>query len=138
MSAPSPPRAAPQTDPSSEQVFWRRHHRQNALAWAVLVAALVFMLGTSFLVHPDDIDSGAVWLSPTCPSKRLFEMECPTCGMTRGFSSLSHGLWGRAMEYNRGSPLFYALAWVGVVWGTINVARSLREAKRAGRRRTDP
>ena len=124
--------------PASDAAFWRRHHRQNAFAWGILVVALAFMIGTSFAVHPDEIDSGAVWLSPTCPSKRFFGVECPTCGMTRGFSSLSHGLWRRAMEYNRGSPLFYALAWVGVVWGTINAARSLREARRIGRRRMNP
>ena len=101
------------------------------------MAAMIGMLGTSFAVGPDDIESGAVWLSPTCPSKRFFNRECPTCGMTRAFSCLSHGQWSRALKYNRGSPVVYALAWVGVAWGAMNVARSLREARRVDRRRTD-
>ncbi len=122
---------------SGQDVAWlSRNLRQNALTWGVLAAVLAFMLVVSFLVSPDDIDSGKVWLTPTCPSKRFFNVECPTCGMTRAFSALSRGHFRDAMEYNRGAPLFYLLTWVGVVWGTVNGIRSLREARRVERRST--
>lgn len=114
----------------------RRHHRHNALAWALLVVGLGGMLAVSFVVSPQDIDEGRVWLTPTCPTKRFFGVECPTCGMTRAFASLSRGQWGDAMRYNRASPWVYGLMWMGMAWGAANSLRSLREARRAERRST--
>lgn len=125
-----------QLPPMQDATWLRRHHRQNALTWGVLSTVLAFMLIVSFVVSPEDIDSGKVWLTPTCPSKRFFNVECPTCGMTRAFSALSRGHFRDAMAYNRGSPLFYLLTWVGVVWGAFNGIMSLREARRVERRST--
>jgi len=126
----------PPSSPPSAAAWLRRHHRHNALAWALLVAGLGGVLGASFAVSPGDIDEGKVWLTPTCPTKRFFGVECPTCGMTRAFTSLSRGQWGEAMRYNRASPLVYVLTWTGMAWGAVNSLRSLRKARCAERRST--
>lgn len=131
---PSDVRHVPQFDTS----WLRRHHRQNAVTWSVLALMLALMLGISFAVPPEEIESGKIWLSPTCPSKRFFGRECPSCGMTRAFAAMSRGRLAEAFGYNRGGPVVYALAWLGLGWGLFNVGRSLREANRALRRSESP
>jgi len=118
-----------------DSVAAKRAAKQGATSWAVLVCGLSMMVAVSFLVDPNDIESGKVFLSPTCPTKSLFGRECPTCGMTRGFAALSHGRFTEAMRYNRASPFAYGLTWAGIAWGMVGLAKSVRAMRRAEARR---
>ena len=107
--------------------------RQQALVLSVglsiLALALLAALITSFLVTADDIETGRTVLSPPCLSHLLFGVDCPTCGLSRAFCALSHGEWTRAIQYNRGAPVAYGLAWVAgglSLWGVVRSARELR------------
>ena len=64
------------------------------------------------------------WLEPhvptLCPSRALFNISCSTCGMTRAFSSIGHGQFRQAWDYNRLSFLvFGVLFWL---WFRLGLA----------------
>ena len=51
-----------------------------------------------------------------CPIFHLTGIECPFCGMTRSFVSITHGDFAQAIDYNPGSPLIYAaFVWIFLV-----------------------
>ena len=105
---------------------WRP--RTLAIASAAVLAPVALVLAISFAVTPEDIESGRVVLSPTCTFKQLSGHECPSCGMTRGFSAMSHGRSGDAYRYNRASPALYLLCWIAVAMAAAGLTRAGVEA----------
>ena len=54
-------------------------------------------------------------LPPICVYRNLFGVECPSCGLTRAFSSVLHGQLSAAWNYNHLVVIaFPALAVVAV------------------------
>lgn len=107
--------------------------RGRVIAFGIVAALLLGALAISFVVTPEDIDSGRIALSPTCMSRRIFGVECPTCGLTRGFAALSHGRWSDALSYNRGAPVWYGAFWLGGVASAWSLLCAVRDATRARR-----
>lgn len=62
----------------------------------LLVVVMVSMIAYMFKV-------GCVW-------KNAFEVECPTCGMTRAWEAFLHGRISEAFRYH---PLFFT---VPIIW----------------------
>ena len=91
------------------------------LAGGFTLASLVL----SFVFAPAEIARGehlaavGVSLAP-CPG-------CGMCGMSRAFSSFSHGEFSRALEFNPGVvvvwPLFLVLT-LACVWGLLQLIRN--------------
>ncbi len=78
------------------------------------LAAFVFVLAAaplfvSFLVSPEEIESGQVTLSEPCPHLATTGEPCRSCGMTRAFSAMSRGRVSAARDYNAAGPWLYAL-----------------------------
>ena len=65
------------TVPSATQ---RHRHRSLAIAGATVLLPFALSLAISFAVTPEQIESGAVVVAPTCTFKRIFGRPCPTCG----------------------------------------------------------
>lgn len=110
-----------------------REHRIWGIAWAAVTAGLLAVLGCSVCFTPEAIESGLVKLWPACPYRALFDRECPTCGMTRGFAALAHGRLEDAGHYNRASPYAAALVLVAIGVGTTRALKSFRLASGASR-----
>jgi hypothetical protein len=52
---------------------------------------------------------------PVCPLYRLTGLNCPGCGMTRGFHALFHGDILGALHFNLFTPFYFLLfAYLGV------------------------
>lgn len=102
-----------------------RDAKLRLLAFGILGVALAGALALSFVVTPEDIESGRVVLAPSCPSKRFLGIECLSCGMTRAFCALGHGRWSEALDYNRASPLVFAAFGIGAVLALRAGARAL-------------
>ncbi|MFK7959577.1 MAG: DUF2752 domain-containing protein [Phycisphaerales bacterium] len=66
--------------------------RVIAVGVLLAMAAGLFMLSRD---HPTDIS-----FMPSCPSKRLANLECPGCGTTRGVHHLLNGRVGEAWRHN--------------------------------------
>jgi len=71
----------------------------------------------AFISWSDPITPGGV--IPVCPTKALFNVNCPGCGSTRMVYSLIHGDFGAAMRFNAfGLVMLLALAFTYVSWTT--------------------
>ncbi len=85
---------------------------------------LLFLIVTPviFLILPADyFNTGPV----LCPSKRLFDIECYGCGMTRAIQYLIHFDFDSALYYNALSFIVApVLAGFWIKW-TIKAARDL-------------
>lgn len=96
----------------------------RALAAIATLAMLALPLAISFLVTPEDIESGRIVLSPPCAFRRVFGRPCPTCGLTRGFAALSHGRLALATQYNPLTVPVYGAFWLGSIAALVLGARS--------------
>jgi hypothetical protein len=90
------------------------------LGFAALAAA---QLGAAALVVSRDgevaLPGGSV--GGMCPSRALFGVECPLCGMTRSFAALAHGRVGESFEFHPAGPLL-AAAMIAFVAAAVVVA----------------
>lgn len=55
-------------------------------------------------------------LPTLCSTKVLFGIDCPGCGLTRAFISISHGQLARAWHFNRASFFVYAFVAAQIPW----------------------
>lgn len=63
-----------------------------------------------------------------CSSRMLFGVDCPGCGMTRAFISISHGDFRRAWHFNPGSFFVYLLIVGQIPWQAFQLWR-IRQGK---------
>jgi hypothetical protein len=59
----------------------------------------------------------------TCTSRRVFGVDCPGCGLTRAFISISQGQFARAWHFNPASFAVYFFVAVQVPWHAIQIWR---------------
>jgi len=59
----------------------------------------------------------------TCTAQRLFGVDCPGCGMTRAFISISSGRFARAWSFNPASFAVYLFVAVQIPWHMIQIWR---------------
>lgn len=62
-------------------------------------------------------------LPDTCTSRRLLGVDCPGCGMTRAFISISHGQFVRAWNFNPASYAVYLFVAIQIPWHAIQIWR---------------
>ena len=79
------------------------------------------VIGATFLLRSEGQESvfflGAKQAMPElCASKRIFDLPCPGCGLTRSFISISHGQFARAWNFNPVSFLLYPFIFVQIPW----------------------
>jgi hypothetical protein len=116
----------------------RLRRLDRAELWAVAsIAGFVLALcggplAVSFAVSPEEIESGAVQLSPPCPVLAETGEECASCGLTRGFTAMSRLRVSDAAAYNAAAPWLYLACWAGALAAALALGRLAAEA---GRRR---
>lgn len=84
----------------------RRRRRDVTLLW---IALSVIVLSFALRVRPDQrvtlLGFDRLPAPEMCGSRLWFGVECPACGLTRGFIRLASGDWSGAISLNRISPL---------------------------------
>ncbi len=55
-------------------------------------------------------------LPTMCSTKVLLGIDCPGCGLTRAFISISHGQLAKAWHFNRASFFVYAFVAAQIPW----------------------
>jgi hypothetical protein len=69
---------------------------------ALAFHGVAVLLGVAALLALAIIPTEIVAHGPVlCVWRNLFGIHCPTCGMTRAFSSILHGRLVNALEYNK-------------------------------------
>lgn len=121
----SEPMPVPATTPAA--THQSRDAALRMLAFGIAFATLAGSLVTSFLFSPEAIDSGAVVLWPSCSFRQLFGTPCPTCGLTRAFSALSHGRMQDALSYHGAAPVVYAGFWIGALASLLAFLSAARQ-----------
>ena len=83
-----------------------RRSRHVGMLW---IAVAVLMLSFALRVRGDQrvalIGLNGLPAPEMCGSRAWFGIECPGCGLTRGFIRLASGDWSGAMALNRVAPL---------------------------------
>jgi len=84
------PTSTTESEPTTGTPTSTRRHREM-----LLVAAAVVLLAPLLEVCPDQRVAFSLlpaWPLPeTCPSRSLFHIDCPGCGLTRSLIYLAHG-----------------------------------------------
>jgi len=86
----------------------------------VLAVVLALVLLASVCVSPSQLPHVIV-----CGLRRLTNLACPLCGLTRSFVAIGHGEWREAWSHNPfGFPLYgLASAWLVVLLGKLYAPR---------------
>ena len=64
-----------------------------------------------------------------CSSRRLMGIDCPGCGMTRAFISISRGDFARAWQLNRASFFVYFFVAIQIPWHAFQIWRLKRNKR---------
>ncbi|MEM9940559.1 MAG: DUF2752 domain-containing protein [Planctomycetota bacterium] len=91
-----------------------------SLLFSVIVLGLSFylQLNQSKQVIVPEMDAV---LPPTCVSRIILGVNCPGCGMTRAFISVSHGAWCQAWKFNPSIVFMYPFLAVQIPWHAIQL-----------------
>ena len=81
-----------------KQLSWRQ--RRNKVAWVI---GLLIILAYSVFVNP--VESKIA----TCQFSELTGLDCPTCGISRSFYSVSHFRLNEAFDYHPLGPVLFII-----------------------------
>lgn len=71
--------------------------KSNWLPLTVKLGLYIAGVGLLIIIPTSFLDSG----HSVCLFKNIFHINCPGCGMTRAISSIFHGKWLTAFQYNK-------------------------------------
>ena len=97
----------------------------------VVLSASSFAILMSFAltVGPDEKVYFPLFEQPlreTCSSRILFGMDCPGCGMSRAFISISDGSIKRALQFNSASLIVYLFVAAQIPWHAFQIYRTFQ------------
>ena len=97
------------------------------LRWVFLLMATVVIV-MSFLMNVVGTDQVYLPglnlpLPESCGSRLMFGIDCPACGLTRAFISISHGKFLNAWLFNPASFLTYLFVAVQIPWQLFQLHR---------------
>ncbi len=84
---------------TKREAIERRRHREMLIICALAIAAAPLLK-----VLPDErvaVRGVDAVLPPSCPSRTIFKVSCPGCGLTRSFVHLSRADWDDSVRCNR-------------------------------------
>jgi len=96
----------------------------------VALLCLLVLVGSLVLCNTDDGRTTAPLLGkrplpPVCPSRVIFGVRCPGCGMVRSFVAMGHLRFREAWQHNRVGPALYVLV-------LLQIPYRLRRFRRRG------
>ena len=95
------------------------------LVMATVIIAMSFLMrvvGTNLVYLP----GSSLPLPESCTARIFFGFDCPACGMTRAFISISHGQFGNAWTFNPASFAAYLFTLVQIPWQSFQLWRIRR------------
>ncbi|GDY07442.1 MAG: DUF2752 domain-containing protein [Planctomycetota bacterium] len=92
-------------EPCDRDMVPRRSHDVTMLCITVAVLVLSFALRVRADQRVELLGLSGLPAPEMCGSRLWFGLECPGCGLTRGFIRLASGDWSSAIALNRAAPL---------------------------------
>lgn len=122
-----------ETDDSGIQRFWA-FYRSNywlhvtflAMSLGVILCSLIMTVEGPTTVRVPGLP---VAMPESCMSRRAWGIDCPGCGLTRSFISMSHGQVNNAFSFNPAGPLVYLFVLIQIPWHGYQLFR-LRNIRR--------
>ena len=112
---------------SPESRFWkfyrvnfRLHLMFLLMSLAVIVCSFVMTSEGQTIVRVPGLP---IQMPETCMSKRLWGIDCPGCGLTRSFISMSHAQFSRAFSFNPAGPIVYLFVLAQIPWHAFQMFR---------------
>lgn len=104
------------------------------LRWVILVMATIAIVlsfamrvvGTELVYLP----GLKLPLPESCGARVLFGINCPACGLTRAFISISHGNFYHAWRFNPASFLTYLFVAIQIPWQLYQLRRVKKNQRR--------
>jgi hypothetical protein len=108
-----------------------RYYRPNLILHSIFLlmsGGIIFMSVVMSVTGPTTVlmPGLAMPMPETCISRRVFGRDCPGCGLTRSFISMSHGKLGDAFEFNNSGPIIYLFVLIQIPWHLYQISRILR------------
>ena len=109
--------------------------RSEMMLHGLFVLMATGVIGLSFLMSCETEQAGgqAVFvpgipsaMPPLCGVKRFLGVDCPGCGLTRAFISISHGRWADAWRFHLASFLLYGFVVAQIPWHMVQLSRLVR------------
>ena len=116
-------------DPAIER-FWA-FYRSNFWLHVTFLAVSLGIITCSLLMSVEGPTTvrvpGWPWAMPeSCMSRRAWGIDCPGCGLTRSFISMSHLQFANAFSFNAAGPLVYLFVLWQIPWHVYQLFRLLR------------
>ena len=95
--------------------------------WLILSGLILIILGLPFFLSPDAIQT----MVPVCEWQAKYHEDCPFCGMTRSFLSISRGEFTQACLSHGLSLYLYSFLILNEIGAAlVLVKRSVRARRR--------
>jgi len=114
----------------NESVFdWREH------TYILVLCAITLLLALMLRAPGEGRETGVTlpWsdqpIPELCSSKRIFDKECPGCGLTRSFICLAKGDFARAWLLNPGGVLLFSIAAIQIPYRSWQLWRISQGSK---------
>ncbi|MEL7497394.1 MAG: DUF2752 domain-containing protein [Planctomycetota bacterium] len=123
---PGPTEPAPAPVRPADYVWPAKTVRQHLTVHVTFLVMAVVVITMSFLMRSEGpnnvfLPGSIVPMPESCYSKRLMGIDCPGCGLTRAFISISHGEFSRAWRFNSASFIVYLFCLVQIPWNTMQI-----------------
>ena len=88
----------------------------------MLVVAFAIVLASVLLTpSPESLSLGGYVLPELCAFRRVMDMECLGCGLTRSFVYMGHAQWSAAFESHWLGPLGWSFVAFQVPWRCVAI-----------------
>ena len=106
-------------------------YRTNLILHGVFGSIALAIIVMSFLMQCDGgsrvyLPGMTTPMPETCSTKMMLGMNCPGCGLTRGFIAISDGDPARAWYFNPASWAVYAFVAIQIPWHAWQASRVMR------------
>jgi hypothetical protein len=130
--------SVPEVDSSSGSAIRSPRHasfvRSEKILHVLFLGISLAILAMSFLMSSDGktqvfLPGFSSPMPSACATKVIFGVDCPGCGLTRAFISISHGEFLKAWNFNRASFIVYAFVAVQIPWHSIQLWRYFHDKR---------
>jgi hypothetical protein len=105
------------------------------LTFLVMATGVIFLSIFMTVVPPSMVflPGFNIPLPESCSAKLMWGIDCPACGLTRAFISISDGNFSNAWRFNPASFLIYLFVFIQIPWQAFQMLR-IRGGKQAMQR----